>query len=49
MILEASMRTTLGIKEKLLEEVKAISGGKTKKEAVEMVLEELIKGEKWGA
>ena len=37
------MRTTLGIKEKLLEEVKALSGGKTKKETVEMALEEFIK------
>ena len=30
------MRTTLAIKEKLLDEVKALSGVKTKKEAVEM-------------
>jgi len=30
MILEAPMRTTLGIEEKLLEEVKALSGGKNK-------------------
>jgi len=33
MILEASM-TTLAIKEELLEEVRALSGVKTKKEAV---------------
>ena len=36
------MRTTLAIKEKLLEEVKALSGVRTKKEAVEMALEEFI-------
>jgi Arc/MetJ family transcription regulator len=46
MILEASMRTTLAIKEKLLEEVKTLSGVKTKKEAVEMALEEFIKRRK---
>jgi len=46
MILEASMRTTLAIKEKLLEDVKALSGVKTKKEAVEMALEEFIKRRK---
>jgi len=46
MNLEASMRTTLAIKEKLLEEVKALSGVKTKKEAVEMALEEFIKRRK---
>lgn len=40
------MRTTLAIKEKLLEEVKTISGVKTKKEAVEMALEEFIKKRK---
>ena len=40
------MRTTLAIKEKLLEEVKALSGVKTKKEAVEMALEEFIKRRK---
>jgi Arc/MetJ family transcription regulator len=43
---EASMRTTLAIKEKLLEEVKALSGVRTKKEAVEMALEEFIKRRK---
>jgi Arc/MetJ family transcription regulator len=46
MTLEASMRTTLAIKEKLLDEVKALSGVKTKKEAVEMALEEFIKRRK---
>ena len=40
------MRTTLAIKEKLLEEVKTLSGVKTKKEAVEMALEEFIKKRK---
>jgi Arc/MetJ family transcription regulator len=37
------MRTTLAIKEKLLEEVKSLSGAKTKKEAVEKALEDYIK------
>jgi Arc/MetJ family transcription regulator len=46
MILEASMRITLDIKEKLLKEVKALSSVKTKKEAVEMALEEFIKRRK---
>jgi Arc/MetJ family transcription regulator len=46
MSLEASMRTTLAIKEKLLEEVKTLSGVKTKKEAVEMALEEFVKRRK---
>ena len=40
------MRTTLTINEKLLEEVKTLSGVKTKKEAVEMALEEFIKRRK---
>ncbi len=40
------MRTTLAIKEELLEEVKALSGVKTKKESVEMALEEFIKRRK---
>jgi hypothetical protein len=35
MKLEASMRTTLAIKEGLLEEVKSLSGAKTKEEAVQ--------------
>jgi Arc/MetJ family transcription regulator len=46
MILEASMRTTLAIKEEILEEVKSLSGAKTKKEAVEKALEEYIKRRK---
>jgi Arc/MetJ family transcription regulator len=40
------MRTTLAIKEDLLEEVKALSGAKTKKEAVERALEEFIRRRK---
>jgi Arc/MetJ family transcription regulator len=40
------MRTTLTIKEELLDEVKALSGSKTKKEAVEKALEEFIKRRK---
>ena len=40
------MRTTLTIKNGLLEEVKMLSGVKTKKEAVEMALDELIKRRK---
>lgn len=36
------MRTTLSIKEDLLEEAKKVSGAKTKKEAVEMALEEFV-------
>ena len=40
------MRTTLAIKEELLDEVKALSGAKTKKEAVEKALEEFIKRRK---
>jgi Arc/MetJ family transcription regulator len=40
------MRTTLAIKEDLLEEVKALSGVKTKKEAVERALEEFIRRRK---
>lgn len=36
------MRTTLAIREELLEEVKALSGVKTKKEAVEKALEEFV-------
>ena len=37
-----NMRTTLAIREELLEEVKAISGARTKKEAVEKALEEFV-------
>ncbi len=40
------MKTTLAIKEELLEEVKALSGVKTKKEAVEIAFEEFIKRRK---
>lgn len=40
------MRTTLAIKEKLLNEAKALSGAKTKKEAVEKALEEFIRRRK---
>lgn len=40
------MRTTLAIKEELLDEVKALSGAKTKKDAVEKALEEFIKRRK---
>ena len=36
------MRTTLAIKEEILEEVKGLSGAKTKKEAVEKTLEEYM-------
>jgi Arc/MetJ family transcription regulator len=36
------MRTTLAIREELLEEVKAISGVRTKREAVEKALEEFV-------
>lgn len=37
------MRTTLAIDEELLEEVKNLSGVKTKKEAVEKALEEFVR------
>ncbi len=40
------MRTTLAIDEKLLEEAKALSGARTKKETVEKALEEFIKRKK---
>jgi len=40
------MRTTLAIKEELLNEVKVLSGAKTKKDAVERALEEFIKRRK---
>jgi len=40
------MRTTLAIKEELIEEVKTLSGVKTKKEAVEKALEEFIRRRK---
>ncbi len=40
------MRTTLAIKEDLLNEVKVLSGARTKKEAVEKALEEFIRRRK---
>jgi Arc/MetJ family transcription regulator len=46
MILEASMRTTLALREDLIEEVKALSGVKTKKDAVEKALEEFVRRRK---
>jgi Arc/MetJ family transcription regulator len=46
MLEEALMRTTLAIKEELLNEVKTLSGAKTKKDAVERALEEFIKRRK---
>jgi Arc/MetJ family transcription regulator len=46
MILEAPMRTTLAVREDLIEEVKALSGVKTKKDAVEKALEEFVRRRK---
>jgi len=40
------MRTTLVLNDELLEEVKALSGAKTKKEAVEKALQEFIRRRK---
>jgi Arc/MetJ family transcription regulator len=40
---EASMRTTLVIKEQLLKEAKTLSGARTKKETVEIALDEFIR------
>jgi len=40
------MRTTLSIKEQLLDEVKTLSAAKTKKAAVEKALEEFVKRRK---
>ncbi|MEW6380201.1 MAG: type II toxin-antitoxin system VapB family antitoxin [bacterium] len=40
------MRTTLVIKEDLLNEAKKLSGARTKKEAVEIALEEFIRRRK---
>lgn len=40
------MRTTLDIKEDLLNEAKALSGARTKKEAVESALQEFIRKRK---
>jgi len=43
---EASMRTTLAINEELLNEVKLLSGAKTKKDAVEKALVDFIRRRK---
>ncbi len=40
------MRTTLAINERLLDEVKALSGAKTKKEAVEKAMKDYIQRRK---
>jgi Arc/MetJ family transcription regulator len=40
------MRTTLSIDEELLDEAKAVSGAKTKKEAIEKALREFIRRKK---
>jgi len=40
------MRTTLSVREDLIEEVKALSGVKTKKDAVEKALEEFVRRRK---
>jgi len=40
------MRTTLAVREDLLEEVKTLSGAKTKKDAVEKALEEFVRRRK---
>ena len=40
------MRTTLVLNDELLDEVKALSGAKTKKEAVEKALQEFIRRRK---
>ncbi len=40
------MRTTLSIKEDLLEEAKRLSGAKTKRETIEMALEEFVRRKK---
>jgi Arc/MetJ family transcription regulator len=40
------MRTTLEINEKLLDEAKELSGARTKKEAVEIALDEFIRRRK---
>ena len=43
---EHTLRTTLTINEELLEEAKTLSGAKTKKEAIEIALEEFVRREK---
>jgi hypothetical protein len=44
--MEALMRTTLAINEKLLDEAKALSGARSKKETVEIALGEFIRRSK---
>jgi Arc/MetJ family transcription regulator len=46
LLLEASMKTTLAIDEKLLDEAKTLSGAKTKREAVEIALNEFVRKKK---
>lgn len=46
LLLEASMRTTLAIDEKLLDEAKTLSGAKTKREAVEIALNAFVRKKK---
>ncbi len=41
------MRTTMSIKEDLLEEAKKLSGAKTKKEVIETALEEFVRRKKY--
>ncbi|MBM4064824.1 MAG: type II toxin-antitoxin system VapB family antitoxin [Planctomycetes bacterium] len=43
---EHTLRTTLTINEELLEEAKTLSGAKTKKEAIEIALEEFVRRER---
>ena len=43
---EHTLRTALTINEDLLEEAKTLSGAKTKKEAIEIALEEFVRREK---
>ena len=43
---EHKMRTTLFIREELLEEAKKVSGAKSKKEVVELALEEYVSRKK---
>jgi Arc/MetJ family transcription regulator len=40
------MRTTLAVKEELIDQAKALAGVRTKKEAVEIALEEFIRRRK---
>jgi Arc/MetJ family transcription regulator len=43
---EHNMRTTLSIKKGLLEEAKQLSGANTKRETIEIALEEFVRREK---